>query len=483
MNINNFFTVNDGGQEIITKNSSVAVTFNGGSYIHNEGESSNYPEQIASGNEFVTLPALVQKFIPTVLTNLSGDQISSTLYNGMLSKYLQYRFLSTTDQNFIYNEALSDDIPNMFSVGGALGIEDYTVDTSILLANQSGLDGALTTSPSFKMASVPDTEQIAYLAVWSRQDAPITNLVDTRLTGDGGNVSVTSTTWSSSLLGTLASAYSVPSTGSVQTEFTWSPTTTTNSNFYNGKINIVPNGDITQGKKYGITFTVTDYENNSDGSNYVFASNIISQPKIEGNGNYEYVVEPANNVGINIGARASASFTVSNLKVWDLFDDPKLRPNADITSSQPTDIIKITRQAGLSSVAWANDGYNNTPLVQWFPEFYVNENTIESNSVTIGGGTGSIGLQSTGQLEGNGTLRVWDGVNNSSIADSNIISFYQGVPAAPGSDAMFHSIGFNQNVTGSTRSVILGLYDGTPSSTTQSPLFTYKVNQTSLAEA
>ena len=192
--------------------------------------------------------------------------------------------------------------------------------------------------------------------------------------------------------------------------------------------------------------------------------------------------------------RSSCKATVKNFTVWEIDDDRAIRPGLGLTfDTAPNDTVKIIQKPFVADqVVFDQSGFNGSATTIYHAELaadFGGGNAVvsaTSEQITYSGGfNGEIKINlDNEEFASTPVIKIWDGSNSSDISSSwtwvnnfNIIE--GGNPNAPAGSNGFSGT-LNNNFTGSTRTVVLGLYNGNPASTSTSPIDTLTINQTSV---
>ena len=207
------------------------------------------------------------------------------------------------------------------------------------------------------------------------------------------------------------------------------------------------------------------------------------------NGKYEGVIltRGTNNAScINFVARAKAKFRVKNIKVWQIRNDLRIRPNGSAIAfgTTPDAQIKLTLASITQLIKFGTTGYLGSPLANNINDMNNSQPddgegwVIEANSdaATFNGQTNEylIDIENSNNYASPSIL-VWDGTNSSSISTIDwIIGF---VDYIQGGNYGAFAITFANNFTDATRSVTLGIWPGNPASDTTAPEDTFTITQ------
>lgn len=224
--------------------------------------------------------------------------------------------------------------------------------------------------------------------------------------------------------------------------------------------------------------------------------------KVKSNGFYRTRIrlkDASGEGGIHVPfvARVQSKFTLKNLNIYKVGNEPMLEPGTtSIFTTPPDDYIYIKHLPKPSvAIAFASfNASNNSPFnaqdveqgssgfLQYFPSLGVN--LPNSTGAGIQGDVSAnnefrvyIASDENGNF-GQPHLRVWDGNNSSSLSDVpwifsvNVVAGYNSSPPY----YLFELV-LDNNYTGFSRQITLGLYDGVPADTTISPLDTYIIAQ------
>lgn len=273
--------------------------------------------------------------------------------------------------------------------------------------------------------------------------------------------------------------------------------------------------EYAQNKILGISFDVEDYEAIGDENFSVGLSSGWYQTapfspnngladmqdnlRVTGNGHVEGRIKLGDFYsGITFFVRAGVKCTFANIKVWNIDDEPVLRPGSGLNykvdlqtnvadpDRSPNDVIKIIHQPFVPSLSFANSQVNSGAL-----------STPPGNSDGIvSGGTdfteishepGSYIIHLVGEYTNTPVIRFYDGVNNFAINEPGDDSYNVHLPWATinqefGIDLDPNTTHFTftvieENPLTTPRSVFLALFDGMPASDIQVPLDTYQITQ------
>ena len=269
-------------------------------------------------------------------------------------------------------------------------------------------------------------------------------------------------------------------------------------------------------KVLGISFTVEDFESfegtalenylgiatsgwgvpdyNNDGASPSYTE-LTAGLRINSNGECSGKIKMDATISfIYLFFRSSCKATVKNFKVWEIDDDRAIRPGLGLTfDTAPDDTVKIIQKPFVADqVVFDQSGFNGSATTNYHAELaadFGGGNAVvsaTSEQITYSGGfNGEIKINlDNEEFASTPVIKIWDGSNSSDISSSwtwvnnfNIIE--GGNPNAPaGSNGFSGTLSYN--VTGSTRTVVLGLYNGNPASTSTSPIDTLTINQTSV---
>ena len=237
---------------------------------------------------------------------------------------------------------------------------------------------------------------------------------------------------------------------------------------------------------------VPNYNNNAASPSF---TELLAGLRINSDGECSGKIKMSATVSfINLFFRSSCKATVKNLKVWEIDDDRAIKPGLGLTfDTAPNDTVKIIQKPFLADqVVFDQSGFNGSATTVYHAElaadFGGGNAVVSANSEQItysGGFNGQIKIDlDNEEFASTPVIKIWDGSSSSDISSSwtwvnNFNVIEGGNPeAAAGSNGFSGTLSYN--FTGSTRTVVLGLYNGNPASTSTSPIDTLTINQTSV---
>ena len=238
----------------------------------------------------------------------------------------------------------------------------------------------------------------------------------------------------------------------------------------------------------GDTWTIPSNIQNIQGVTDDYLATFRNALSFSSNGKYEGIIRQRNTNNascINFVAKAKAKFRIKNLKVWQIRNDIRIRPNGSAIAfgTTPDAQIKLTLATITQDIKFATTGYLGSPL-----NGNVNQSmpqpedgldwAIEANSdaATFNGQTNwyFIDIENANNYA-NANILVWDGTNSSNLDTIDWITGFVDYQAG-GIYAGFE-IQLANNFTDATRSVTLGIWPGNPASNTTAPEDTFTITQ------
>ena len=239
------------------------------------------------------------------------------------------------------------------------------------------------------------------------------------------------------------------------------------------------------------------------GNDITLRSKLLDLSKVYSDGFYRTRIRIGQNEGgggihVPFTVRTKSKFTLKNLKIYKGAEESMLTPGTTSIFTTPPDDYIYIKHLPKPPVAISFESFvasNNSPLpaidieqnnnyyLDYFPG--LGDNLPNSNGVGLSSIQGSHVFKlyiapepgSVPAQFGSPHIRTWDGTNNS----EGFPSWFNdgGVNIVTGSGEFRFEIQIDDNYTGYTRQVTLGLYDGVPVNSTTAPLDTYTISQTS----
>ena len=517
------------------------LQFSGGQYstsITEGGAISPYANQLDSveSEDYVTVDSYTYGLKFSLLSSATLSQIDTRLYP-KFSDYFQARFLDSSE-----DEVLT--LPDMVEQSNqSYGITEYKdlirshvadntrITTESAIVN--GAPGALMKVDMPMNENIEDgaTERTVKIGVWSGATAPKTNLIDTSVYASGNYQAgfkdevANGVYVSNNPIAVVEACFTpVADSNGDYTGFDWDPTAVGSSTLSSSPAYAVVSvklNDYSLGSKLALSFDITEYEAASLDSQYtgglsmgwydvlaseytgLTAADVVANLRANHTASCAgliYNIDDEQSVQVSstlygektlrFYGRASHKFKVRNIKIWDIADDPKLRPGATIaTADAPADVLRVTQFAGnASSLNFSYSGVGGSPV---FDNSAQIDEVLEPNRVLFEASGGTFRLQLNGGEDQGYTpeIRKWNGQASSAITAGGIGSFGylfgQPVDSTGGGQMLGFMNGIEdefilhlgQNNESLPRTITLGLYDGVPGSDSQAPLATFTITQ------
>ncbi len=207
------------------------------------------------------------------------------------------------------------------------------------------------------------------------------------------------------------------------------------------------------------------------------------------NGKYEGIIKQGamnNSACLSFFAKAGARFTIKNIKVWEIADDIRIRPNGQAVAlpALPTDQKLFTLAPLNQLIKFATTGYIGSPI-NGNPNANYDSATWDgldwviaanSDQAYLNGTTNQylFDIENTNNYA-TANILVWDGTNSSSLDTIDWITNFTDYQA--GGNYLAFSLTLLDNFTEATRSVTLGIWAGNPASDTTAPEDTFTISQ------
>ncbi len=380
----------------ITKSPAESLFFNGGHYTYNDTTVDYFNELDSANNEdVVTVPSNTNRITVSLNTSVTLDQIDSRLYPN-LQNYIYARFL-TFDETKIFNEAGTEDVPDMFDANAVNHVNDYrhiipcddgNPRVNVQPATINGSPGSIIEVGLPMVINQADggAQRDTKIGIWTGLEAPVTNLIDTSAYAAKSG---TSSNFKTQVFGNVASGISGAATAEAcftprqdssgdYTGFDWDPTAV-GSSALSGESTTATVGvklDDQSGNvslssgEFGISFDIIEHEQgaydmvSTVGISSGWYSATGEQEIDPSNGNNLTLINVVNNLrgntvstyagrikSINVSTdltntnsinntrcirffgRSGVKYKARNIKVWKIEDDLKLKPDATISSN------------------------------------------------------------------------------------------------------------------------------------------------------
>ena len=257
------------------------------------------------------------------------------------------------------------------------------------------------------------------------------------------------------------------------------------------ELNYVSDGQSNQNNYttgIGDTWEVPNNILNIDGVTDDYLNTFRNALTFSSNGKYQGVIKQGamnNSSCINFFAKAKAKFRIKNLKVWQIRNDIRIRPNGSAIAfgTAPDAQVLLTLASIIQLIKFDTTNYlgspidgnpNNSDVMPQDGEDWVIE--ANSDAATFNGEANFY----TFQIENvnnyaTANILVWDGTNSSNLSTIDWITSF--VDFAQGGVYAAFQLGFANNFTGASRSVTLGIWAGSPASNTTAPEDTFTITQ------
>ena len=180
-------------------------------------------------------------------------------------------------------------------------------------------------------------------------------------------------------------------------------------------------------------------------------------------------------------------YTLSNLKIFLADEEIKLKPGAgNLFDRPPDDIIHIKHNSTGLNLQFSTTGFSGGPFLQYSAGI-INETephviTSTSEEATISGYQTAYQVLLFDNWEGTSPqLRAWDGANSSSLLADPMVADVGAVvgEVIVGGTFSYEIMFADFWQANSTRTLTIGLYDGSPGATNLAPLDTFTITQNS----
>ena len=273
---------------------------------------------------------------------------------------------------------------------------------------------------------------------------------------------------------------------------------------------------IASGKYYRVTYDITEFEQlgAADSSTQHCGISTTTGYTADGTSGSGLNVNPTEIGTYCVQYKSTAAyipffgtnqskFKVRNIKVEQITTPPVFKAGTSISAYTPTDTLTITQLGNTDVLNWAAlDGLNNCPVSNdGFANAAVGlsnqsftEATVQNNQNVFAPNVLRLGIDNV-LATSNAELREWNGSSSSSfLADDMIMTDYginfttTDLVGSSAGNIGYFEFAINPNLgsmSGSgfvspvDRQVVIGLYDGTPTSSSQAPLATFTLKQSS----
>ena len=446
------------------------------------------------GDEFGSIYQDVQVGSEDIVTVLDADAILQPLLNTSFGADINsYQYPAPHEYIVARFIGASNNIIDVPSIIDGEPITDYN---KIIYRNSENIQSYGFPYSNFQvpinLIPAGETNVVTRIGVWTGATAPKTNLINTTagawIDGAPGSITVTPVGTDGFNWSVADSTFEENSSGTKSYRFSMTDQHPNTEYAISFDVQNYEASDPTSPSTIGIS---TGWYNAPDNAG-VTLEEVQANLRVSGNGQVRGLIKSFGGAinpiqYIKFFGRYNTNFEVRNIIVWNIRDDQKLRPAQSIAATPPSDVLKITSQGASAELSFGYDQFYGSPFVgaeadlleqiestEYF-DGSMYPNCSSTAAVLNANVEGLYNFKINNSLEQNPVVKQWDGSNHYSL-EGGFVQDTGGYQVDPSGMWNNKTLYIYNNNTGADRSIILGLYNGTPSAG-QTPLDTYILTQ------